>query len=368
MYLSQQSRLVHQKAFDYNTEKILDIFMLIALIPAYNPIATLPDYVRELVASRAFTHVFVVNDGSDNTHLSLFKNIETIDQVTVLHHAINQGKGAALKSGLNQIALAFPEAIGVVTIDADGQHSLADACKVARALQQQPTRLIMGGRRFDHDTPARSAVGNFLTRHLFKLITGVKLFDTQSGLRGIPSAMIPALFQIESNGYEFELDMLMQSNRLGFKIKEIPIETIYLEHNQHSSFRPILDSLKIYFVLLRFSLIAVCSALIDYGLFMLVYYLLFRNVFVALVCGRAVSISFNYLNVRKFAFKASQTQHTRTLPKYLLLACISGLVAYCLIIGLMSLLHWQVLAAKIVAEIIMFVVNFFIQRDFIFKK
>ena len=342
--------------------------MLIALIPAYNPIETLPDYVSQLRGAGIFAHVFVVNDGSDNTSEAIFQKLMKMEQVSVLTHAVNQGKGAALKTGFNKIALRFPDALGVVTIDADGQHSVVDACKIGAALRQNPDQLIIGGRKFDQGTPARSAVGNFLTRHLFKLITGVKIFDTQSGLRGIPFTMMKLLLNIESNGYEFELDMLMQSSRLGFKIKEVPIETIYLDNNQHSSFRPILDSLKIYFVLFRFSLIAALSALMDYGIFIIVYYFIFKNVFLALVCGRAFSITFNYLNVRKFAFKASETRHRSTLPKYLTLAGISGLIAYCLIIGLMNLFHWQVIAAKIVAEIIMFVVNFFIQRDFIFKK
>ena len=360
--------LVSKKAFLYNAEKTVDLSVLIALIPAYNPIETLPDYISELMSTAVFSHVFVINDGSDHTHQQIFQQLSQKNQLTVLTHAINQGKGAALKTGLNKIALKFPEAIGVVTIDADGQHSVTDAHKIAAALLENPHNLIIGRRKFDHDTPARSAVGNFLTRHLFRLITGVKIFDTQSGLRGIPYAMLKSLLNIESNGYEFELDMLMQSNHLGFNIKEIPIETIYLEKNQHSSFRPILDSLKIYFVLFRFSLIAILSALLDYGVFIIAYYLIFHNVFLALVSGRFFSIIFNYLNVRKFAFKAGGTRHTRTLPKYLILACASGLIAYCLIIGLISLFHWHVIAAKIIAEIIMFVVNFFIQRDFIFKK
>ncbi|MCX7122156.1 MAG: bifunctional glycosyltransferase family 2/GtrA family protein [Gammaproteobacteria bacterium] len=342
--------------------------MLIALIPAYNPIKTLPDYIDELIASQIFYRIILVNDGSHPEHRLIFDALQKKTNVIFLEHAINQGKGAALKTGLNEVALHFPEAMGVVTIDADGQHCIKDACKVAETLQKHPTHLIVGGRKFDTQTPARSAVGNFLTRHLFKLMTGLKIHDTQSGLRGIPFAMIKPLLNIESNGYEYELDMLMQSQRLGFKILETPITTIYLNDNQHSSFRPILDSLRIYFVLFRFSIIAGLSALLDYGIFILIYYLIDKNVFAALVCSRICSITFNYLNVRKFAFKASGMQHHRTLPKYLLLACFSGLIAYFFIIGFMSIFGWHVVPAKIAAEIIMFVVNFFIQRNLIFRK
>ncbi len=342
--------------------------MLVALIPAYNPIDSLPTYVKALTETPLFAQVIVINDGSDAASHPIFEQLSQFEKVTLLTHAVNQGKGAALKTGFNRVILKFPEAAGVITIDADGQHQFADACAVGEQLLAHPKTLILGARQFDQKTPLRSAAGNFLTRHLLKWITGLSLFDTQSGLRGIPTSMLKDLLNIESNGYEFELDMLMQAGRLGFSIQEVPIQTIYLNHNEHSSFRPLVDSLKIYFVLFRFTLIAVLSALLDYAIFIGVYYGIGHSVFIALVCSRVGSITFNYLNVRKFAFKAARTQHRKTLPKYLLLACCSGFGAYGLITCFMTLLHWHVIAAKIIAEIIMFVVNFFIQRDLIFKK
>lgn len=341
--------------------------MLIALIPAYNPIPSLPDYVDQVNASLLFQHIIVVNDGSRPEYQALFVALKQKKNVTVLEHAINQGKGAALKTGLNEISLRYPTAIGTVTIDADGQHALEDACKVARALLEHPKALIIGGRHFDANTPLRSKFGNGLTRYLFKMITHLNLHDTQSGLRGIPLALNEDLLSLESNRYEFELDMLMKAKQLGFTIKEISIKTIYLNQNANSSFRPILDSLKIYFVLFRFTLIALLSALLDYGIFIFVYYLIFKSVFIALVCSRTCSIIFNYLNVRKFAFKNLRSKHQKTLPQYLILALFSCLTAYVLMIGFMNLLHLQVISAKIIAEIIMFIVNFFIQRELIFK-
>ncbi len=341
--------------------------MLIALIPAYNPIVTLPQYVADLQQQKVFQHIVIVNDGSDVNTKATFIAIEKMLGVTLLKHAVNQGKGAALKTGLNYIACEFPDAVGVVTIDADGQHTTQDACRVGKALLECPNKLIVGGRKFGEATPMRSFLGNFFTRHIFKAITGLDLFDTQSGLRGIPSAMIKDLLTIEVNGYEFELDMLMRSTHWGFSVLEIPIQTVYLEGNQYSSFRPLWDSLRIYFVLFRFTIIAILSALVDYGIFILIYYLAYPSVLLSLACGRIVSITFNYLNVRHYAFRAKMS-HWKTLPKYLVLACFSGIMAWLLITGFMTRLHWHVVMAKIVAEAIMFIVNFMIQRDFIFKR
>ena len=342
--------------------------MLIALIPAYNPLQTLLAYVVELQQQKVFSKIVVVDDGSQSEDVAVFSKLEQIPNVILLKHAVNQGKGAALKTGLNYISYEFPGVLGVVTIDADGQHSIEDASAVADALIKNPGHLVVGGRKFSKNTPFRSAVGNFFTRHFFRLVTGLKLFDTQSGLRGVPASMIPDLLTLEANGYEFELDMLMHTAQWGVLILEVPIQTIYLEHNQHSSFRPVWDSLRIYFTLFRFSIIAVLSACVDYGLFILVYYFVHPSVGLALVAGRIVSTTFNYLNVRRYAFRAKKLSHWKTLPQYLALACFSGLMAWLLITGLMITLHWHVVAAKVVAEIVMFFVNFLVQRDFIFRR
>lgn len=341
--------------------------MLIALLPAYNPIDSLPEYIRSLQQQKIFTHVVIVNDGSLATCDSIFESIAGLKGISLLKHAINQGKGAALKTGLNYIACEFPDVVGVVTIDADGQHTVMDACQVAKTLESKPDHLIVGGRKFNRGTPIRSFLGNFFTRHFFRLVIGLNLFDTQSGLRGIPASVIQDLLKVEANGYEFELDMLLRAMHWGIPIVEIPIQAVYLDGNKSSSFRPFWDSLRIYFVLFRFSIIALLSALVDYGIFILIYYLVSPSVLLALICGRIVSITFNYLNVRRYAFRARMS-HWKTLPKYLLLAGFSGLMAWVLITGFMNMLNWHVVAAKVVAEVIMFVVNFLIQRDFIFKK
>lgn len=341
--------------------------MLLALIPAYNPIETLPNYVEQLLTKKVFTKIIIINDGSKESCDPIFTKVAALPDVVVLKHAINRGKGAALRTGLNYIACEFKNALGVVTIDADGQHDIEDACKVAQALKQAPNHLIIGSRNFKKEIPFRSLFGNMFTRHTLRIIAGIKLSDTQSGLRGIPMSLVPDLLSIDTNGYEFELDMLIAAKHEDYRLEEIPIKTIYLDDNMRSSFRPLWDSLRIYFVLLRFSIIAILSALLDYAVFMTVYFFIAQKVMLALICSRFISVTFNYLSVRRFAFH-SREPLLKTLPKYLVLAVISGLIAYTLITGFMSLLSWHVVFAKIGAEFITFIINFLIQRDFIFKK
>src|SRR6266545_3008205 len=104
-----------------------------ALIPAYNPTADLVKSVRELVASDCAA-IIVVNDGSASTSDPFFREIEHMKKVTLLRHAVNLGKGAALKTGMNHAYCCFENHVGVVVLDADGQHLVEDALKVAAVL------------------------------------------------------------------------------------------------------------------------------------------------------------------------------------------------------------------------------------------
>lgn len=224
-----------------------------ALIPAYNPPHDLPGFVRRLAATEIGT-IIVVNDGSSWGYAPIFRELDSVEKVTLIRHPVNRGKGAALKTGLDYAYKSCEDTIGVVTADADGQHSVDDILEVARVLTNHPKHLVIGVRSFDKKTPLRSRIGNGMTRCLFGLITGRKLSDTQTGLRGIPGDFIPQLLKSGFNGYEFELDMLLSCLSDKRPITEQEIRTIYFGNNSSSHFNPLLDSLKVYLVLFRFVL------------------------------------------------------------------------------------------------------------------
>src|SRR5690606_33516392 len=140
----------------------------------------------------------------------------------------------------------------VVTVDADGQHLVRDVVRVALGHTRDRRSLLVGSRRFSKDVPLRSRFGNIVTRHVFRWLVGIRLSDTQSGLRAIPSAALPWLLRIESTRYEFELDMLVEAHERGIPLRELPIRTVYEAGNSSSHFRPLVDSLRIYFVFLRY--------------------------------------------------------------------------------------------------------------------
>ncbi|HXI43184.1 MAG TPA: GtrA family protein [Bryobacteraceae bacterium] len=335
------------------------------VIPAYKPGATLVALVDALVA-RGADLITVVDDGSGPAFAEWFEDIAQRGPVHVLRHAVNLGKGAALKTGLNFVLAEVPGILGVVTADADGQHDADDILRVASRLGKQQESLILGVRQWEKRVPWKSRLGNLVTRVLLHLMVGQKLSDTQTGLRGIPAALIPHLLKITSQGYEFELDMLIACKHRAHPILEEPIRTIYTQGNQSSHFRPVLDSMRIYFLLFRFGMVSFFTAVLDN----LVFVLAFRSdgsIARAQIAARLCAMAFNYLGARRVVFH-SQQRHAVVLPKYVFLVLGNGLLSYFLIRGLHGGLGWQVVAAKLVAEGFLFVVNFVLQRDFVFTS
>jgi putative flippase GtrA len=334
------------------------------LIPAYNPDDRLPAFVAELRRTGQFRQIIVVDDGSRDDCRPLFAALAASAGVTVLHHAVNLGKGAALKTGLNHFCCTMPAACGLVTADADGQHLTADVLEVAQRLLRAPESLILGSRQFAGTVPLRSRWGNLITKYAFWGLVGKKLDDTQSGLRGIPQRLARQLLRVKNCGYEFELDMLVHCRQAGVPILTCPIATVYLDDNRSSHFHPLFDSLKIYGVFLRFIAASLTTAVVDYAVFVLVYGAV-ANVLAAQSSARLVAIGINFVLARQAVFH-SRERVARALWKFILLVAVMGATSYCLIQTAMYAFGWNVIAAKVASELLVYLANFAIQRDFIF--
>ncbi len=340
--------------------------MYAVVVPAYRPDGTLESLVAALTRSPASV-IVIVDDGSGADYRALFDRVSLMPRVQLLRHAENSGKGAALKTAFEYVLCAYPEIAGVVTADADGQHAVDDIVKVGASLVQRGNTLILGARQFEgRNVPLRSRFGNTVTRSLVRFLVGQRLADTQTGLRGIPLSLLPALLRIPATGYDFELEMLIAAKHCSCPLHEVPIRTIYLEGNRSSHFNPLFDSMRIYFTLLRFSMLSMLSALIDNLVFLCAFFVT-GSIAYSQISGRLLSVVFNYTAVRKLVFH-SQQSHRVVLPRYLLLVCASGLLSYSLIRLFTSTLAMPIMGAKVLAESLVFLVNFTVQRDFIFKR
>ncbi len=335
------------------------------LIPAYRPSEQLPRLADELIA-RGVRRIVIVDDGSGPAYRPLFDSLAARPEIEVLRHAVNLGKGAALKTGINFVLCSDPDVQSVITADADRQHSPTDIIRVAQAATANRDAVILGARNFSGEVPWRSRAGNRITRLVMGLVVGHRITDTQTGLRAIPAALLPHLLRLRSRGYEFELDMLIACKHRHVSIVEIPIETIYLDGNRSSHFNPLLDSMRIYFVLARFASVSMLTALLDNAVFALAYWA-GSHLALSQSAGRLAALAFNYLTVKKAVFFSGQ-KHREALIRYLALVVISGFMSYALIRLFVSHLPIGIMPAKLAAETMLFFFNFVVERDWVFRR
>lgn len=337
----------------------------VALIPAYKPEPLIIDVCKELLLSGAFQGLVCVNDGSGPDFDWIFEELSKLGAKIFCHH-VNLGKGMALRSGLNYIACSFPSALGVVTLDADGQHLATDVIQVAKTLSAHPACLVMGCRGFSQNVPFRSKIGNLATRFIMRFVGGVKISDTQTGLRGIPISFVQILLRLATSGYDFEMDMLIKSREAGVPFMEVPITTVYVEGNRTSHFRPLIDSVKIYFVLLRHTGNAMATAAIDYGVFAILFTLGYP-LLGAIIGGRTLAGLFNFYVAKNFVFK-SKSNIWVSLGGYVALVVGLMLFSYSAIALILKNTGLSPYVAKFFVEFGLFFVSFSVQRVFVFNS
>ena len=306
--------------------------------------------------------IVVVDDGSGPVYAPLFQRVKQISDTTLLANAINLGKGAALKLGINHILVNYPDCVGVVTADADGQHSVADILRVAAELKQQPNRVVFGARQFSSNVPLRSRFGNSVSRYVYRFLIGLRLADTQTGLRGVPRRLMELCLGIRANRYEFETEQLVVIKSAGLPVYEVPIETIYIDDNRESHFRPLLDSAQIYIVLLRYSASSLLTELTDILVFATAM-AWFGDLVVSNVAGRLAAIWVQFTLLQKFVFR--RQGNTKMFLAYLGLVVVSGVASTALQFELANFVSFPV-PAKILAEVLVFLFNFLFLRDIVF--
>ena len=221
------------------------------IVPSLDPDEKLLQVVEGLLAD-GFDDILLVNDGSHADHLWPFERAAEHPEVTVLTHEVNKGKGRALKTAFAWCIENRPDIDGVVTADGDNQHRPSDIRRCAQAMIDDPSKVWLGVRDFSLDhVPARSRIGNTLTRGIMKMACGVSVTDTQTGLRAIPARDLPLMLRVEGERYEYETQMLLSLRAEKVGIGEVVIETVYINENESSHFNPLKDSMKIYKIIFR---------------------------------------------------------------------------------------------------------------------
>ena len=291
-----------------------DLSNISVILPSLDPDEKLPGVIEGLIEV-GFQDILLINDGSKPENLHYFTDAAAAHpEVTLLHHAVNRGKGAALKTAINFFLVHRPDGIGVVTVDGDGQHHKLDILACAETMKKSG-QLTLGVRDFDHpDVPFRSRFGNKTTCGIFKLFVGMTVSDTQTGLRAIPRKDLGTMLAIEGDRFEYETNMLLALKQKNIPFREVKIRTVYIEENKSSHFRVVRDSWRIYKLILahffRYTLVSISSAIIDEGC-----YVAFTTLLQGILSGlpltaaatasaRLISSLFNFFMNKKVVFQS----------------------------------------------------------------
>ena len=341
------------------------------LIPALNP----DQRLLELLAALRDTWtgpVLLVDDGSDETCRPIFDQAEALG-CDVVRHARNLGKGRGLKTGFNYLLTHYPAAIGCVTADADGQHSPQDIAACADALRAQPQALVLGCRDFSlSNVPARSQLGNRITRSFMRALCGVGVTDTQTGLRGISRDFMSHMLDVPGERFEYETNMLLETRTAQVPIQEVSIQTLYLEGNKSSHFNPLVGSWRIYKLLLKFCAASVIGFAVDIALFALFLHIfqgmkvyVVKPIVAATVLARILSATVNYLINHKAVFQ-SQKSSKRSFPRYAALCVVQMALSAALVTWICSLGASSATLVKLIVDLCLFFLSFQIQRRWVF--
>lgn len=333
------------------------------LIPAYKPDDKLVALTDQLLTHDDLKLV-VVDDGSGEAFRPVFEALDK--RVTLISYPDNKGKGGALKTGIRYIMDHMPECERLVTADADGQHRYADIRRVLDKSEEMPGALVLGSRAFDGDVPLRSRFGNAMTRQVFAIASGVKVRDTQTGLRGFDRDGMRLFVDVPGDRYEYEINMLLTAARAEMPIYEVTIETVYLNDNESSHFNPLKDSLRIYACILKFA----CSSLICFGIDYVLFQLLRTFIpltWVSNLLARIVSASVNFMLNKKLVFKGNE----KTLPavlKYAALAVFIYLIDTAILTLLYEKLGWSRYVVKIISGVLGYLISFPVQGRIVYRK
>lgn len=347
------------------------------IIPAYRPDQRLWRLATEVLEMGY--RLIVVDDGGGPDYLPIFEGLDP--RTIVLRHPENRGKGAAIKTGLAHLQTLTegydpknPPLVGVM--DADGQHLTSDMARVFEGAAANPDKLTLGVRVVGKEMPFRSRFGNGITRAVFRMLTGAKVSDTQTGLRAHSVALIPEMLGVEGDRYEYEMAVLtrMAHRHIGFH--EVPIATLYEDRqNSTSHFRVVRDSVRIYATLLKFAGSSFISFLVDYGLFNLFVLLTSLvalpwadtyDILAANIAARVISGCVNYYLNCRYVF--GRKPSLRSAGEYLLLALLVLTVNSGVLYLWNMIPGMPVAICKLLTEICVFFANYVVQKKIIFKK
>lgn len=335
---------------------------IVIIIPVLNPNECIVKLINEL-KNLNFNNIIVIDDGSLNETQIYFEILnKNFSNIKIYKHEKNYGKGHAIKTGIKKIE--NENISGIITVDADGQHLATDVKKVAEKLINNDN-IILGTRNIfkNKDTPFFSKLGNIFSSLYYKMITGVYLKDTQTGLRGIPKKYFCFALNVEGDRYEYEMNFLKQMFYKKIKFDIVEIETVY--KNRTKNFKIIKDSYIIYKDFFKNLISSLVSAVFDVVIFW-IFILQNISIFNSNILARILSGILDFYLNKKWVFEDINSKSAfREILEYLALFIFQMLLNTILIM-ILNVLFNKLLIIKILVNFVLYIINFSIKRRYIF--
>lgn len=301
------------------------------------------------------TRIIIITNKSVHADLTLSGALSNFGESLIILHAT---KSKTPLTGLQYYAKHFINSSpGAILVDMEQDFCEKDIQIIIESMDNIPDAIIIGGRESSNKNT------RYIISKLSKL-TGAKVEDFNSGLRGLPGSFIANLLNSQIKN-DIWLEMYIQAAKLQTQIIEIPI------HSQNNSNSPILinfllNSSKILYIFFRFSILSMMTAGIDYAIFALLYYLS-DSIILSILFARIVAGSFQFFFGKKWVFKSKQ-KVLGELLKYFLLVGILMLASYGLIELMVTNLGMDAILAKLIAELSLFIISFTMQKKIVFAQ
>jgi putative flippase GtrA len=332
-----------------------------ALIPANGPTDALPKLAQALRARGLL--VVVTVDGGEAECDAVFDSCA--QNARVIRLPERAGRGAAIRAG---VACAREE-LGncvVVTADAEGNNAIDDILRVAGIAQENPGTLILGAR-----ARCRNRAAALALRLLYRAFAKLDVHDLTTGLRAFDASLFHLIEETPGERDECEMNVLLKCAKEKIPIVETKIETVCPDGGAGTLLSAFRHYLRVYGNMIKFSLSSFAGFLTDYAMFNLLYALTpamgeiridFSN-----YVARAISATLNYAINRRLVFK-SRENVARTAVQYFVLAAIILIFNTKILDFLIDKAHFNAQIAKLLTELMFFLMSWLAQRFIIFRK
>jgi putative flippase GtrA len=326
------------------------------IVPVVPGAQDLCGFVAELL-ERGPGPVILVDDGAGPAFRDLLGRFPAHPRLHAVRHTAPLGSreeiGRQAKPPappFNHVLLHFADSPGVIVVSA--AHSVAEIGRLAASFLVQPASLVAA---IDPAPVSRAC-------RLGGLLAGGDLAIAHSTLWALPAALLPHLLRLPAQGEDFHLDLLLAA-----RLRGVPVTRLTLSGPAPAPrFYPVRESMRLRFLLLRFGFLSFLTAVVD-NLFFAAAWTATAGVAQSQVIARLAAMAFNYSAARSAVFHSSQP-HRSALPRYVALVAFNGFLSYSIIELLRTYSGMPAIPAKLLAEGLLFLASFAVQRDFVFSR